>query len=518
MFKNRKTLPLLAAVAALAALPLTWASPAAALDVVQLVPDACTSSLTPGTVTINALPGGALRVFSTPGSLAGKRVVLLINGNGFPAGYDNLASHLARNGFITAVFIRPGNAASVPAAFDAIDDVLAHLGIAKNDPDLDIALVGHSMGGRVAIDAAKTDTDDGLGYPIRVVATLAPVASTASALDGWDVSGFLTLYGSQDEDTDAYDGTRNEAFFAYDFTGTEGSTTCNTPPCQASSPAFQKTMVFAYGADHSGLIGVGNSGSFEPQTLDYLSPADTLCITKAYLVGFLRFHLWGDQVYKGMLRGEWKAPSVSLIDTAEADGFGNPAGAPLRLFVQHSPVQHKNIQNFSAGLGTFTNSAGAAVQHAEPTDFGATPFSVRHNTEYALIGWDGDGGNQWARFAIPAGSRDGSNFTHFSLRIGQMNGAPAPFDNPVNANQSVWVGLEDVNGNISWHQLNGIPAPDRYTAAGPIRAQSHMTTRRIPLSAIEDDINEADVRAVRFFFSLGTHGTVLVDNFEWHRD
>jgi acetyl esterase/lipase len=518
MFQNRKRRPLLAA-AALAALPLTLAAPVAALDVIPLLPDACTSSLTPGTVTIDDLGGGVIRVFSTPGSLAGKQVVLLINGNGFFSGYDNLASHLARNGFITAVFIRPGNAASVPAVFDAIDDVLADLAIAKNDPALDIALVGHSVGGRLAIDAAKADTDDALGYPIRVVATLAPVASTASVLDGWNISGFLSLYGSQDEDTDAYDGTVNEAFFAYDFTGTENSTTCNVPPCVAPSPGFQKTMVFAYGADHAGLIGVGNSGAFEPQNLDYLTPADTLCITKAYVTGFLRYHLYGDVVYKGMLRGEWKAPSVSAIDTAEADGFGNPAGAPLRLFVQTSPIQHKTIQNFAAGLGTYTKSGvNVAVQHADAGDFDGTPQSVRHNTESALVGWDADLASQWVRFAIPAGSRDGSNFTHFSLRIGQLNGSPPPYDNPVNANQNIWVGLEDVNGAMSWHQLNNIPAPDRYTAAGPIRAQSHMATRRISLSLIDDDINEADVRAVRFFFNPGSHGTVMIDSLEWHRD
>ncbi len=135
----------------------------------------------------------------------------------------------------------------------------------------------------------------------------------------------------------------------------------------------------------------------------------------------------------------------------------------------------------------------------------------------AMVGWDGGDASQWVRFAVPAGSRDGSTYSHFSLRIGQLGGAPSPFDNTVNANQSVWVGLEDAGGDISWHQLTGIPAPDRYTADGTIRAQSHLATRRIATSAL-DDIDLSDVRAVRLFFSAHTHGTVLVDSLEWHRE
>ncbi len=498
--------------AALATLP---AVPAAAQAV--LLPDACTQTLPMGPLTITPLPGGELRVFSTPGAVRGKRVVLLINGNGFFTGYDPLATHLANNGFVTAVFVRSGNVASLPAVFDAIDDVLVHLGLAVSDPDLEIALVGHSMGGRLVLDAAQENSVGLLGYPFKVIATLAPVGSDFAFINGWDVSAYLSIYGSQDEDTDAYDATVNEAFFAYDRTGTENDTTCNTPPCIATSPAFQKTMVFAYGADHAGLIGVGNSGGFDPQNLDYLSPADTLCITKAYLTGFLRWHLYGDAIFKGMLRDQWRPFSVAAIDTAEADGFGNPAGAPLRLFFQNSPVQHKTIQSFTGGLGSLTKTAGVVVQNEVAGDWSASPFSVRHDGFVAFVAWDGSSGNQWVRFAVPAGSRVGDTYTHFSLRLGQLNGVPAPHDNPINSDQSVWVGLEDVNGAISWHQMNGIPAPDRYTAAGPIRAQSHLSTRRIATSAMTG-IDLSDVRAVRLFFSGGTHGTVMIDNLEWHRD
>ena len=517
MFFPRSLSPLLALFLLLATL---FAGPAAAQ--VQLVPDACISQLTPGTVTTTVLAGAETTVFTTPGALAGKKVVLLVSGNCQGShSYTALANHLALNGFIVGRFVRAGNVASVPAVFDAVDAVLAHVGIALNDPDLKIALVGHSVGGRLVIEAAQANTDQNLDYPISAVATLAPVASLVSELDGWDVKAYLSLYGSQDDDVSAYTVTVDEAFYAYDVNGTESSTTCNVPPCFATEPGFQKTMVFVYGADHAGLVGVnmlpGACGTLTPQNLDYLSAADTLCITKAYVTGFLRWHLWGDSVYKGMLRGEWKPLSILGIDTAEADGFGNPAGSPLRLFFQNSPVQHKTIKNFNTGLGTYTISANAVIQHATVGASSGAPYRVRHNTASAMIGWEGGAGSKWVRFEVPTDARNGSNYTHFSLRLGQLEGAPVPYNNPVNTDQDIWVGLQDGNGAISWHQVNDIPAPDRYTDSGTIRAQTHMSTRRISLASIAG-INEADVRGVYIYFNANTAGTVVVDSLEWHRD
>ncbi len=515
----RKKSPLLLSLFFAIGLIASFALPLEADIIVTLNPDACTSTLTPGQVSASTLPSGNTTVYSTPGALAGNKVVMLVNGNGFgSASYTALASHLAQNGFIAAVFKRPGDSAIVTDLFDSIDEVLTFLGTSTRDPSLEIALVGHSKGGRVVIDGAKMNTTSNLGYPIGAVAALAPVASVTSWLDGYDTPAFLTIYGSQDEDTDAYQfATPNEAFYAYDSSGTEGSTTCNQPPCFATAPGYQKSMVFIYGADHAGLIGIGNSGSFETQTLDYLDPTDTLCITKAYLTGFLRWHLWGDSVYKGMLRGLWKPLSVLLIDTAEADGFGNPAGSPLRLFLQNSPVQHRTIQSFSGGLGSYTKTSQLAIQHLPAGTSSTSPTWIRHNTDMAAVGWDAASGSQWVKFAVPASSRQGDTYTHFSLRLGQLNGSPAPYTNATNTNQSAWIGLVDAANAISWHQITGIPAPDRYTAAGPTKAQSHLTTYRIPLSSITG-VDTTDIRYVYLYFSSGTHGTLLVDSLEWHRD
>lgn len=508
-------------LAAAGLLALTAAAQPAAAGLFPSFPDACTSKLTPGTPSISPTALLSTTIVANASGIAGKRVALLVNGNCFSgSSYLALANHLAENGFVAVILERPGNTVSVPAVFDSLDAAFDQLGFSRRDPELQIALVGHSKGGLVVVDAAKANSDQNLGYPIVAVATLAPVASLTTRLDGGDVAAFLTLYGSQDDDVSAYTTTVDEAFFAYDNQGTETSTTCNTPPCLAFTPPFQKTMGFIYGADHAGLVGVGaiqGNCSLGPQGLDYLSAADTLCITKAYLTGFLRWHLWGDSVYKGMLRGEWRPLSVASIDTAEADGFGNPAGSPLRLFFQNSPVQHRTINAFTGGLGTFTKSSAIDVLHAGPTDLDQAPYRVRHNTDYAVVAWNGAAGSEWVRFAVPSGSRDGSTYTHFSLRVGQVHAAPAPNDNVPGVDQSIWVGLEDFSGAISWHQLNGIATPDRYTDTGTPRAQSHLATRRIPLSSL-GAIDTTDVRFVRFFFSSGTKGTVMIDNLEWHRD
>lgn len=511
MFNTAKKLALLALPLALGLSPAT-----PAMAQIVLNPDPCTSKLTPGPISTQFLAAVNTKIYWTAGSLPSKKVALIVNGNGIGMHgfYEALTSHLAENGFIAASFIRPGD------VFDVLDAVLAARGISKTDPALEIALVGHSRGGEVVIEAAEANTAGNLGYPISAVATLAPAVTPGVWLDGNDIDAYLTIYGSQDEDVDAYDNEVNEAFYTYDTCGTEGSTTCNQPPCGQTVPAFDKTMVFIYGADHIGLIGEGAIPNIEqlPQDLDYVSPATTLCVTKAYLTGFLRYHIYNENTYKGMLRGDWKPLSLAFATNAEADGFGNPAGSPLRYFLQNSPVQKKTIQSFSAGLGTFSKTAQTTLQHYLDGGMATWTPHVRHFTEFARVGWDATNSDQYVRFDIPAGSRTATNFTHFSLRIGQLYDAGAPYNNTINTNQNVWLVLQDAANVTSWHQLTAIPTPDWYTASGPIQAQSHMTTRRIPVSALNANLNKADIRSVYLYFSQGTHGTVIVDNLEWHRD
>lgn len=509
----------------LASLLLASAAPFPATAEIGLppFPDACVSALTPGRIVKTPLAGSAATLYMTSGSADGKRLVLLINGNcyGSTGYYDDLAGHLASNGFATALLIRPGNSQNLTDVFTAIDAALAQLGWDLDDPALKIALVGHSVGGKVAIEAAAFNAVSGSAYPVRALATLAPVASTGTWVDGAEAPAYLTLYGSQDDDVDAYDGVADEAFFTYDNAGTESSTTCTTPPCISPVIPFQKTMAFVYGADHAGMIGVpalpGSCGLFSEQTLDYLSASDTLCITKAYLTGFLRYHLYGESAYKGMLRGDWKPASVAAITTAEADGYGNPAGRPLRLFLQNSPVQHQTIQAFTSSLGATANSAGVALQHEAVGGLSGTPFYLRHHTGTAAVGWNAVDTDQWARFTVPSGVRNGSTFTHFSLRIGQLNGAPSPYHNTANADVDVWLGFRDGNGAESWHLLSDVPTPDRYTGSGVLRAQSHLTTRRISVASITG-IDKTDIRYIYLYFEAPSHGTVLVDSFEWDRD
>jgi hypothetical protein len=324
------------------------------------------------------------------------------------------------------------------------------------------------------------------------------------------------IQGSQDEDLTGFSATVKEGCRAYDHAGSENSTTCNYPPCVAGTPPFEKTMIYVHGADHAGLLGK----AFHvtplplPQDLEYLNASDQFCIVKAYVTGFLRWKLLDEEVFKGLLRGNWQPLSLLGIDTAMPDGFNNAAGAPLRLFFQTSPTQRKVVQNFSANLGTYSKTAGLQVQYKAVGALSGAPFYVRHRTGFALVGWST---GEWIRWEAPQSSRVAETYTHFALRVGQLEGATMPWNNPINQNQTFWLGFEDAAGQTSWHSVSGVPAPDRYTQQPPPRAKSAMHTVRVRVSDITG-IDLEDIRGVYLAFNNGTAGTLLIDSMEWHRD
>ncbi|MEM9554545.1 MAG: hypothetical protein AAGC60_09815 [Acidobacteriota bacterium] len=485
------------------------------------LPDTCTSAYTDGVVHSEqvATVGTSLELRWTDAAVADQKVVLIVNGNGYSgAAYRDLADHLARNGFLLAIAMRPNNGVGGDGAY-VLDALQETLDAYRLRPTTGAALVGHSRGGELVAEAAILDDALGSGYRIDAVVGLSPSAD-GYALDGTDTPAYLTLYGSQDEDLTGFGGTVKEAFRAYDDAGTEGTTTCNSPPCIALAPPFEKNLVHIYGADHAGLIGDATNATGAllglQQDREYLDPADQLCITKAYVTGFLRWRLLGKSVYKGLIRGEWQPLSVVSIDSAKADGFGNPAGADRRLFVQNAPVQRRVIANFESGMPAHSTSIDVVTQLLGAGSMSGTSSYIRQNTDHVAIGWVATGAGQWIRFGVPSTSGNGGTYTHFALRVGQLEKAPVPYDNPVNADQAFWIGLQDGGGAISWHRVDEVPAPDRATD-GTTNAKSVFRTVRVPVHQI-DGIDLAQVTGVYLYFDRTTHGTLLVDSLEWHRD
>lgn len=486
-------------------------------------PDTCNSAFTPGDIQSASLGGlSGPDIYWTATSLEQLKVVMIVNGNTFIAPqYRQLAEHLALNGFIASIIVRPSGGVEVESVLDGLQDTLDHLGIDPDDRELEVGLIGHSKGGQSVVEAAIINDDENRGYPIVAVASLAPL-STSENFNGSDAAAFLVIYGSQDEDVDGYNNAApNEGFAAYDLAGTESTTTCNSPPCLFTNRTLERTMVFVYGADHAGLIGYdvhAGPAVFDPQDLEYLSGADQLCITKAYVTGFLRHWMHDIPVYQGLLRDQWQPLSVSSIDTNKLDAWGNAIGSDMRLFVQSSPAAKNAIQNFEAGLGVVNNSGGVVVTHKDHVDFG-DPHYVRHRTALAQVEWEADFQTlEWVRFGVPEGSHDASSYTHFGIRLGQLAATVAPYQNQGNVDQKLWIVIEDSLGQQFVYWEDEIPSPDLYTDVGPSEARSAMHTVRIPVDRIDLDIDIDDITSVYLVFPGSSAGTLLVDNLEWHRD
>ena len=136
----------------------------------------------------------------------------------------------------------------------------------------------------------------------------------------------------------------------------------------------------------------------------------------------------------------------------------------------------------------------------------------------AVVGWPHDPQNyQWVLWDVPSDARNGSSFSHFAIRLGQLQASVQPNQNTAGQDQQLWVGLEDGNGAISWTFLDEIPYPDLYMN-DPAKARSAMHTERIPMTTIRRSAQIDDIRRVILVFPPETSGTIMVDSLEWQRD
>ena len=503
-------------------------APAASADPVKIVdpwPQACPRNVLPTPTTHLEVPtsGRALDLHYTASGLASKQIAILVNGNSYWTDhYEALAGHLAQHDFITAIALRPNNGNGGDGAYvlDVIDEILGTLAIDPNDDELAIALIGHSRGGLLTAEAVNLNLAIPDRMPIQALVALSPVTGTESWINAWEMPPYLGFYGTQDEDVDGFDNTANEAFKGYDQVGTESSTTCNSPPCVLVHPTVDKTLIQIYGADHSGLIGLdSHAKAIEAgldTELDYLTPYDTLCLVKAYTTAFLRWKMRGENYFKCMVRDDWRPFAFSGIDNAEPDGFANPPGTAARWLFQISPEHRKVIQSFHAGDASPTHSPQVAVQHVPAGNLSAGPTFLRHHTGAVAVGWPQVGALQYVRWNVPAGSDVGSTYSHFSIRLGQVEGAPAAMSNTPGQDKTVYLGLEDIHGNTDLITLEA-PYQDRYVD-GSDRTRTVMTTFRVPVASIDIDFDLDNLHRVWLIFPSYTQGTVLVDSIEWHRD
>lgn len=504
-----------------------------------LPPDPCVSTQ----LQINPAPwpsqnlvvlGQAVRLFeagpsSNPGeaprrhAVSQRPLILIVDGNGFNlSDYNDLAAYLAAKGFNVVVIDRPSDGGPNPVDFAlaAIEAAFTELGLPAAAP---VGVIGHSVGGDIALDTIVENHANAGGYNIQAAVLLAPKVNDGvdQLIGAAELPALLTVYGSQDNDVGGLGDDLSDGFAAYDRAGTEASTTCHQPLCLFQAQ-MHRTMVYIHGADHAGLVnqdpGPASFGDPWDPFNNYLSRSNQFCVAKAYTLALFEWTLDANASFKSMLHGRHVPASIQGMKTAAADELGNPAGSPLRVALQVSPKKRSVIENFEDGAWSSVHQTpNVFMQLVTEGEFAGGSLNVRHATALALVGWPEDDEWQLAGLAVPAGRRNVTGFTHVAVRLGQLAGVSDPtVANPSNSAQSVMIGLSD-GSSSSWrwsHEYAAIHQPDRRPNG---QHQSVMGTVVIPLSAFSG-INKAAISAVVLAFPPGSQGTLLIDSVEWFKE
>lgn len=528
-----------AAVASTIGLSAAQFTPVVPVNVVQFIPpppDPCVSTQ----LQLNPQPwpsqnltvlGESARLFEagpdpaangTPHDASLRPLVLVIDGNGFNLGdYDDMAEYLARKGFNVVVLDRPTSGPDpVDLALATLGEAFSMLGLPAHAP---VGVIGHSMGGDIALDLVVENHANADSYNIEVAVLLAPKVSsgTATLVTASQLPALLVVYGSQDNDVGGLSTALTDGFAAYDRSGSEDGTTCHTQFCIFTSQ-MHRLMVYIHGADHSGLINetpvaplFGND--WDPFN-NYLSRSNQFCVAKAYTLAMLEWTLDDNGVWKNMVHGKHVPASIQAMTTASADELGNPAGSSVRVGLQVSPRKRSVIENFEDGAWSVVNKTPhVAIELVDEGDLAGSDQNVRHASMLGKIAWPAQNSAQLIGFSVPASQRDLTLFSHLALRLGQLaDVADAAVANPPNSSPSLQIGLSDgASTRWVWTDPYGTILPADKRPNG--QYQSAMSTIYVPLSAFSG-LNKSKVQKVIIAFPAGTKGTLLVDNLEWVKE
>ncbi|HEV8579198.1 MAG TPA: hypothetical protein VGX68_08950 [Thermoanaerobaculia bacterium] len=471
---------------------------------------------------------------STGAPPADRPVVLLFNGNGYTYfDYDDLARHLAGNGFVVVVQADEMN----PPLFcdgpgttcieDRARKGIAYLKLLRDNwewsDQLDftnISVVGHSRGGEAAVEAAaiiRWEEDDLGNSGVRAVVSLAPTDVGTDGLTGRrrllgrESPAFLVVYGSRDEQVSGYSPLDpplpflppQTGFALYDRAGTEGS--LEGFPISLDNQV-EKAMQFVYLANHNQFSDrCGSSVSCGPTIL---SCANQHKVAKGLVNAFLRWKVLSDSGYKAWFDGTVQ----------------NPWG--LEIWPQFSEgawQSRRVIDNFQDGE-VATNTLGGTLSvngnlQAQVVDNGQTDPRSLHGPEDGFrleVTHDGVSFSNILQWSIPAVQKNVASFTHLSFRIGQDSAASG----------SARVSVRLKRGNawsavVSSEDFGEIPEPDHmgttFCLGGsqyPDRTVVHLRTIRIPLSAFGGDLTNLQLVQIRFDDATTLDKVLYLDNLE----
>lgn len=477
---------------------------------------------TEGSVTVSGDFGGSWNVplrgivyfpadapgATTPGQLSGAQatypIVVIVHGNASSTtsylGYNYLLQHLAQNGFIAAsIHLQPGEQGTDRARVlrRHLQILFGRFGarVANN-----VGIMGHSRGGEAVVIAARLNQQEGWGYNINAVISLAPTNQYTfeQFAPPW-AAPYLVIYGSLDGDLA---GIGDTGFELYD-----------------RASGLRKSMAFVYRACHDRFNTVWGDGDFyfgqlTPSDIARVLSADShQKIAKGYMTAFFRQHLRGEGQWAGIFKGEWVPAAVTASD-------GN-----LKIYTQYEDTAVETVDDFEGAhtstswqtstIGGTVTSTGLPATPGE-NDLRTMDAQSPHATAGLLLAWDNVG--DALRWEVPAGSRDFRPYEAVSFRVGQKVNSPS---NPANEAQDLRITLTDGTGKaraIRVSKFAEIPYP--VVRGYATYTKSAMRTVRIPMSAYTikclgvDAVDIGDIRTVALEFAEKPTGEIEIDSMQ----
>jgi dienelactone hydrolase len=361
-----------------------------------------------------------------------------------------------------------------------------------------IGLIGHSRGGEAVVKIAGAPDLIPPGCVIKSIISLAPTDMYDQA-DLMQNIPYFVLYGSRDGDVtgDRVVPIRNSGFSLYD----------------RAKNHSEKSMAFVYGATHNGFI-TGNTtselkalgGEFTRSFYDkkiILEDAPQQYMAKAYMNAFLRMTLRGQAIWKPLFTGELKPRSL---------GPANNKG----IFLQYQAAdgQRKSIDDFeppssSDWRSNLIGTVDGVLDSINEEFLSANHSNSPHQTRGLQIKWKSD--NKLV-FHLPPGHNNIAAYKYISFRIARGLRSTQSLE-------ELRVELRDANKMV-YAKTNSnlypgfiIPAPD--IRINDNFSKEALMTVRIPLGLFPDTaINRSDIKSIAFVFPKGS-GELALDNVEF---
>lgn len=417
--------------------------------------------------------------------------------------YNDLADHLASNGFMVVIFDRN----SMPADFetylsDRIDFLYEDSPVADYITD-NIAIIGHSRGGRDALENVHVFSEKGKN--LRAFVAMAPTMRTDDQIFRIpQVQAFLGLHNFRDTDPSAFGDKApgrpmRSTFKYYDDAGLQFIVTDPDPTSTHNSYfTVEKDMIY---------MNVPGGHLFQNGL-----------ITRTYINAFLQLHLHGRTEYQRFFKFQERPFE-----------FNN------EFIQQHHDRVRYVLANFENGEAEVNNLGGSIeivgnyiYNLVIGPSFVLDDFSP-HNTTVLNLEYDplvGASENDRLEFSFN-GPKDLSAFRYLSFRVTQVyDSTPGEGTPPVlvsfrihllSADASNAVNLVDFGGPLEpYETITTVPALPPAVAVEE-QTKNAMRSFLIPLSAFEG-VDLSQVESLWLDFSemlVPTHIELIFDDIEF---